>query len=339
VWNLLGLGGDHAAHGPTPKPALPDRQLEEARDLTEVRRQVRKLWGNSAVRQAAEATLADPFALVRDFEPVLHALTNPRGYYGWRETLVAAWVLGNARLTDVQRRLAVRTLSDVAEHGMRFTVVGGLAQSTKRAALIGLSAVLTFALSRVTSAPVILHDHTGSVRVREAAVRALGSMAAVEALEVVSGALFDSLPGAIIDEGRVGKAAMKAMLGTLPYISAEWYGHISPRTMHNLIRALKHPDDTLVLEVVRALGRAGDGSAAKRVAMLAESSQSEEIKEAAAEALPALLERERKEHLAGSLLRPVDGQHSEKHDLLRPAHDCRTGDTSQLLRAAEDRKL
>ena len=84
---------------------------------------------------------------------------------------------------------------------------------------------------------------------------------------------------------------------------------------------------------LEALGKIGDGRAVYTVERLAARGKSSAIRQAAAQILPILQERQRAENAPGVLLRAANRPGSDVNNLLRPAEEAAPTDPQQLLRA------
>src|SRR5579871_5772358 len=101
----------------------------------------------------------------------------------------------------------------------------------------------------------------------------------------------------------------------------------------NACRLLGHPDDDLVLAVLDALSKVGDGRAVTSVERVAAHGRTAPLREAAQRVLPILQERRQRERDAARLLRAADAPHMPDDVLLRPAQSTGRIDPELLLNA------
>ncbi len=127
--------------------------------------------------------------------------------------------------------------------------------------------------------------------------------------------------------------AIRALRQALPVLQSEHYGLLNLQAIPNLCRLLYQPDESLVLEVIEALGKIGDGSALHPVKWVAERGRTQQIREAAQAILPILEERHRQEQDPQILLRPTAG-FSTPDTLLRAAQAKPETGSEHLLRVS-----
>lgn len=128
------------------------------------------------------------------------------------------------------------------------------------------------------------------------------------------------------------RPALQALREILPSITADWYGKLPGGSGAALTALAESKEEELALAALNALEQAGGGDAAAAVARLAQSAESEHVRERAAAVLPVLLARKEQEGAASSLLRPSAAVSSDH--LLKPAYGG-TSEDSHLLRAAQ----
>ncbi len=132
-------------------------------------------------------------------------------------------------------------------------------------------------------------------------------------------------------------ATHPALEKLLPLIQPGHYPDVSKDLTPALTRLLTEAEGNLVLELLKALQRAGNGSAVEPIERLLISSRYNEnsaIREAMDHALVVLRDRREKEQNAERLLRPSD---APGENLLRPAGAVTTPD-DELLRPIQEVK-
>lgn len=178
--------------------------------------------------------------------------------------------------------------------------------------------------------------------VRATAVTALGRLRVPERVGVLAQALVDG-------NGRVRDAAEVALHAVLPLLTVEHYGRLPADAVPGLCKALGHlyhimpvsgsaegaRREHLLVLLVEALGRVGDGRAVPLMEWLAVESVLPRVQSAAAAVLPVLREREREESDRGALLRAVSTPVAAPQELLRSVTACAEGDPRQLLRPGQ----
>jgi len=305
-------------------PSEPTRQ-----EIEEILALLDRLPARNPTRQIAFALLKRKFRPPGTIRPLLEPLTDP-SVRRWREREVAAWVLGRALLAPAQAETAARTLADVLEDALppdTRRVWRGFARWLLLALLLSLPTALLFGSRMGVEPPLLVMvaffvlalivlsallvipapllarslavEDQGLNRVRAAAATALGRMGAAGCAGTLAGALFDHSP-------RVRDAAKAALYTTLPVLTPDHYGALDSQAVPNLCRALNHAEERLVLAVLEALEKMGDGRALPHVARLAAGTRTSRIQQAAARALPVLQERRRQEQAPGMLLRPAE---------------------------------
>ncbi|MCS6775213.1 MAG: hypothetical protein RMJ43_07950 [Chloroherpetonaceae bacterium] len=178
--------------------------------------------------------------------------------------------------------------------------------------------------------------------VRATAVTALGRLRVPERVGVLAHALADG-------NGRVRDAAEAALYAVLPLLTTEHYGRLPADTVPGLCKALGHlyhitpfagsvegtRREQLLVLLIEALGKVGDGRAAPLMEWLAGESMLPRVQSAAVAVLPVLRERQRQESDRDALLRAVSAPVATSQELLRPVTGCTGGDPQQLLRPGQ----
>ncbi len=292
----------------------------------------------------------------------------------WREREAAAWALGNAPLTPEQSAKAVVALASaailakddegwpggVSIHFVRLATAAATMSAALTISQIGKipslqDAAAFFAFGLVISAffaviavlPVSYVIETDRLRaVRAAAVRALGRFGASSSLPIVVRAVAErgtrvrtaaldvlprildgieettSTPGFLESESGASAAARATAAGILRSCAEGLYA---------LLYSGREP---LVISILRALGRVGDGSAVQPVERLVKRGRTEAVRRLAEEVLPVLQERLRAEQAPHVLLRAAEAPASDPGELLRPASAQAEVDPGTLLRPA-----
>lgn len=343
------------------------QSAEEAKtsEAKEIERLIERLSPNDPRRLGALAVLEGD-GPPANIEALLEALHQPWSY-GWRERAVAAWTLGKTQIPPEQRSGAVKALCDVlndrqVSSHFRFQqssrramytsmLVGGgigvltvlLAVITHRGAEtpLDLSLLLGSCMLGVTAAffgtwflmpivwPVLVwQNNYRAALTRVSAADALGELAEPQAVGALAEAAQNLRP-------RIRRAALRALQRVLPTLTPEHYGTLDAQAVPHLCGLLTFADESVAVEVVEALGRAGDGRAVRQVSEVARVGRSARLREAAARALPILEERLRQENAPKILLRPAGAPASPADQLLRPARHTSETEPQQLLRASQ----
>jgi hypothetical protein len=265
----------------------------------------------------------------------------------WNEQRIAVWALGRAVQTKEQQAQSVQTLQHIVVRRswasssllvwLWFVLppvviamglfYGDLSFSSELFGLwfgmmAGLSPLLYFGLS-----PSRLAYH----RLRAMAVMALGQLPESSAVATLAAAVydFDTLPG----PAGVQKAAAQALPPVLATLTTKDYDLLPAGTIPALCRLLKHRDERLVLNVLKALAKVGDGSTLAAVEKLTIKGRTEPVRNAAQELVPLLRQRHEQENAPTSLLRASQLPEEESATLLRPPASSSETNPDQLLRA------
>ena len=206
------------------------------------------------------------------------------------------------------------------------------------AAVIGGLFLSTFALPFALPLCLIL-DSARTNFVRATAVTALGRLGVPEQVGALADALVDN-------NRRVREAAEPALQAVLPLLTTAHYGQLSAGTVPGLCRALNHvfnitpfsgsPEakrrEDLLLLLIEALGKVGDGSTVMLMEFLAKQTELPRVQNAAASVLPILLERKKQENARDMLLRASSLPVTPSAELLRPLATSAETKPQQLLR-------
>jgi hypothetical protein len=327
---------------------------------------IRKLPRDSPLRELIEDSLRLHRPTAQDFTRLLSAL-QPQCRWGgraaflwtfeWPEPLVAAWALGQAKLSPEQEAAAATALCEAVEA----CPVRSMESAARRAGVcFGLIAALTLALfgwlffsnslqqrdalflfllclmaALLTYAPFILawtcyEERQRSFLLRETAIAGLERLRAAESVGTLAWAALDP-------NQRIRKAAHRALHQTLPGLTAAHYGHLPSETIPRLCRLLDRLSlraggftETLTLQLLTALEMAGDGRAVRSVQRLAEKGAGARQQEAR-RILPLLRERLERENDQGMLLR-IAAPPAGPDSLLRPTSGTETTPPEELLR-------
>lgn len=330
-------------------PRLTAEEMKTAYTLIE---RVRR-W--SKVREIAEKLLDNPGQPLPSLQPLIQALIRPNRAH-WRERQLATWVLGRANLNPEQRTFAAETLTQVLERRLERDTSDKVRRAVFRG--IGLSFLLTlFIKSGDYSDPAevilmqslsflvplallwqLVREESDSQRIRATAATSLGYLQDPIALDALTAALFETRSLRLSSPRPLREAAAAALPSVLARLTPEHYGQIRMETMSNLCRALNHPDDTLVIAVLNALGVVGDTQALSFVEKLAKgggrAGKDKRIQAAASEALTRIQARINARNARQELLRASSPQDTPPEMLLRPAAGSSLTDPLQLLRSA-----
>jgi hypothetical protein len=164
-------------------------------------------------------------------------------------------------------------------------------------------------------------------RLRVAAIRAAGKLQRSEMIGPVTTALGS------IHFHEVRAAAIEALPRLLSTLTPEHYGYFSLSAVPPLCRALSDTDDTVVLMVLEALEKIGDGQAVVPVERLVTRGRTSALRAAAARILPILQARQQNENAPHILLRAATAPFETPDSLLRPALNAPTTEPQELLRA------
>lgn len=334
-----------------------------------IKRLRRKLFRRSFLPQR-NAYLENPGPLSPyKFAAVLGRLCDPAPN-AWRERMLCAWLLGHAPLTSEQQREAARALGKVAQN-RHAPLAQQLFILLKTAALQNLlvAAVPTIWLTcqlfwdmplnrpavkfeilaftsilyltafvalfpLATALPTTLTVHR-TLRIRIAAILALARLRIPEAVSPLARATVNVNPN-------IRSAAEEGLRQCLPQITPDHYARLDADTVPALCRLLdvkkerlfaNHAHtEQLVLDVLAALGKIGDGSAARHVESVAEDGWTQAVRDAAREILPLLRERRQQENNPRLLLRGSAPPQTTGDQLLRPTSTPLIALPEQLLR-------
>lgn len=310
-----------------------------------LRQLLRRLPASHPIRQAAESFLAAPAAPLEptSFTLLFRALTNPEARH-WRERMIAAWALCRATLTPQQARNIANTLLDILNDQLPGDTREERQQGYYRWLWYGTLPALTFfvvmifvralpgeenllfgaamgtllvaaasALRAVIGMARLDLDDWRINRVRVAAVEGLGLLQMPETVGALAFALGDL-------NLRLRAAAEAALFDTLPRLTFDHYGSLDRQAVPNLCRVLSHPRQELVVRVLEALEKVGDGRALPFVQRLDDRPADTAFRELAARVLTTLQERKRLEDDRRMLLRGSTSPNAAPSLLLRSSH-------------------
>lgn len=337
-------------------PTSRNLTLEEERDVL---RLLRGLDRRHPVRRVAEQILKRESIRVEAILPLFKTLSKPIGLY-WREQEAAAWALGRAPLTLSQRRVAAEALLPILhpEWGLDirsrfqialgrlllislpltlwvYTLQGGNSDWYSPFMVLFISlAVCGCALPFVLPISSVIEDNRRE-RVRARAILALGHLRVPHGLDGIASALDEAFgPNLSLWKSRERRAAEAALPAILTTLTHEHYGRLARETVPNLCLAFPRANDSLILAILAALEKIGDGRAVKPVEKLAQSGRSETVRTAAENLLPLLRERQGQENAQTVLLRAAAAPETPANLLLRPAQSVHEGDPATLLRSS-----
>jgi hypothetical protein len=294
-------------------------------------------------------------------QPLIDALLDPSPDR-WRVRAVAAWALSRTALTPDQADGATASLMDVLEQARPERLRDRFARSLKRHLAVtfgggALATLLIFALFvehrygyggpsffeafwmltamiGVTAFPFetaasFLYDSSLDSRARAGAAVALGRLGQAECVGALSGALFDR-------SKRVRDAAAAALHQVLPLLEPRHFGLFGAQSIANLGRALNHADAQLVSKALGALAVVGTSHAIPFVRRAAQSGRTVRLRDAAADVLRVLEERQRTESVHATLLRATASPENPAAVLVRPSSGSASDLDELLLRAAPE---
>src|SRR5579871_5348605 len=304
---------------------------ERSIEFERIRRLLRRLRADYPVHTIAERLLSSDDRQLEDIQPLLAALENTSPSR-WRERLIAAWALRHACLDPQQQAEAspqlCRLLSGRSQASQRS--YAGILRTLIASAL--LSAVIcwkivspgyffgggdafwirwvTFLLAymvftlffAVHMSPLLIPlftsmDARHETQVRVMAASSLQRLRDPLSVGMLAVVLYDNNP-------RVAHAARQAFQAALRTLSTDHIGQLPPGTIYCLCRVLtRDKEDQLVLEVLKALGKVGDGSALPTVEWVAHNRKP--VAHMAERLIPVLQERRQRETTFMTLLRPT----------------------------------
>lgn len=344
---------------------------EALKQALQIKRMRRKLSRRSFL-PLMDAYWENPGPLdAEKFSAVLAALCNPAPH-SWREQMLCAWLLGHAPLTSEQQAEAARELGKVARNRyapkgeqfrapLRMAGMWSLPCSAVGAAAITLqvfipsiinkpmvvdiwvflfmSVVTFFALLIPVFGVLACLEGIANVhrlnRVRIAAILALARLQTPYAVGSLARATLNAIPA-------IRSVAEESLRVCLPQITSEHYARLDADTVPALCRLLNVKKERLfanhahteqlVLGVLEALGKIGDGSAVRPVESVAEDGWTDAVRNMARDILPILRERQQQENDPRLLLRGSTPPQTGSYQLLRPTSDTSHTPPEQLLR-------
>jgi hypothetical protein len=131
------------------------------------------------------------------------------------------------------------------------------------------------------------------------------------------------------------RAALRGLRSILPQLKASDSEYVTDDGMNALLALLsRNPETGVQLAVLRALEQVGDNRAMSIVGMLADTGDTQDVREAASSCLKFLRARTEQYRLRQTLLRPTEHPVAADQTLLRPAGSAETP-ADQLLRPTE----
>ncbi len=290
------------------------------------------------------------------FSAALTALCNPAPS-AWRERMYCAWLLGHAPLTPAQQLEATRALGSevqfryvsrydrfrahlrrveyqtlplavisalwitlpIIRHGTHHHTTLDLSTSVFMVAGMFLALYVSLFPSVFLLSALLNMRRVNSVRV--AAILALARLRAPEAIGPLSRAALDVSHG-------IRVVAEESLRQCLPQITPDHYGRLDADTVPALCKLLDVKKERLfaghlhteqlVLDVLDALGKIGDGSAVRHVESVAEDGWTSSARDAARQILPLLRQRQQQENELRLLLRGSTPPPTSPDQLLRP---------------------
>ncbi len=317
----------------------------------------------SSVRGFAEKTARGETPY--DIAPLLAAL-HSESYVPWREQIVAAQLLGELPLNPLEKQRAAEVLSViVADSRSRPNPHGRNRRWLERSFLLSIMATAGIGAAYLPSepnmngsdivvcllfcllcfAPIVwpfseVTEDIRFCRLRAAAIRTLGRLRIPQLVGLPARALLDA--GGIrkrIGSRQVRQAVTETLPDMLAMLTTDHYGRLDGQVVPDLCRALELADEKLILALLGALEKAGDGRAVKSVEELANDSftrmlrASPAVRAEAGRILPTLLARREQENAAKMLLRASGPAAASPNVLLRPAVNNETVDHQALLRS------
>lgn len=339
---------------------MPEELLSrEAFEVQELYRLAKRLRAGNPIRQIALQCLHNEPLTDEDVGQLLKAIIYPTGFRREEQEL-AVTLLGYLTLNDQERRRAWKFLHrTLTAKGWDDFFPLYLTRTGVASALTALLAVLDFhtgleqwifdfpetflSHGLVWALPMLLIssalDDRPLNRLRAIALRTCARQGWIEALRATTGALFD---GAGLKQTlgcqEVREAAEESLPLLLAALGQEHYGKVSAETMACLCKALYHENDALVMHILEALEKAGDGQAVAPVERMVKRGRTPELRAAAERILPILQERQQQENAPKMLLRASSAPAETPDVLLRPAMHTEETEPETLLRASAEAK-
>ncbi len=344
-------------------------KMEPQHQQNTIQRLIKRLRRNNPVRRIAERLLRGDWQVGfpdQSFQTLLNSLTNQKDYL-WKERAVAAWALRQAALDPQQKQVAANVLHKIvmtvreSEDSGRFKrtylprallftalltpplIVPMFLQSRNPPVYsdldifalivcIPLSICFAFLPALLMATPMaLLSVDSGYNRVRAEAVRTLSALGLAQSAASLSvAACVPYTAGA----RQVRQAAKTALPAVLSQLTPEDFGQQDSEMIPYLCHLLSRSEEPLVLAILEALGKVGDGRAVLPVQRLAVKGRTERIRAAAASILPVLEQRQKQENDPQVLLRAASQDAAASNVLLRPASSTPATEPQQLLRAS-----
>jgi hypothetical protein len=337
---------EEPANAPAPATDVaPSALAPTETELRAVRRSLRFLRRDNPARRLAECALAGEPPESDLVEAVLERLDRfrPAQYV---EPQLSAWAIGVSELTTQQERSAIGRLDAVVAGGWAaqsrdLAVTAAVFLVSYIGVLWGCAAIfhqlgsfgnsltaLSAALLTCGGATALLTDRSFRKRTRVAAMTALARLKSVEGLPALATALRD--PTSAVEVQMAAARAVRMLLPRLSEQDTEW---LDAGTLRRLVTALRSTNEPLVLAIIDAFGKVGDGRVLREVERAVLQGRTQRVRDAANAILPVLRERHRQAQDAARLLRPASAP--EDNTLLRPASGPPEADPAVLLRPGD----
>jgi HEAT repeat protein len=320
-----------------------DYASSEATDIVPL---VRALPPHDRVRQLAVAAVKTGVWPTQEDTKLLVAALNNSSLLRWRRRAVAAYLLSLMTLDEEHREIAARALCRVVDDRTPVNLAGDAFLRTGEIAvvaflvatvigalgggMVGVMKALAWGapfIGSISAFALIPSFIASELAHREAitlhSAWALASLKSPHSMGTLARAASDS-------NFRVRNIAILTIARICRTITADHYDQLSSEITPGLCRLLSHADDKLVMVVLEALNKVGDGRAVQPVATVARRGVTGGVRSYAAYLLPILEERKRHENDPIRLLRPASA--SPAQQLLRPASQGGPANSAYLLR-------
>jgi len=175
-------------------------------------------------------------------------------------------------------------------------------------------------------ARVMYRDINRRARTRQI-IEILGKLGDPSSLGVVADAM---------QQEELRNSAAPAFVAIAANLRPEHYGTLPSQTVPSLCNAMPYAFKMPVFEILHALEVIGDGRAIEPVQNLINNTPTQQIKLAAVELLPILLERDRQTQAATQLLRAASAPPAGNEELLRAVSTMPEVSADLLLRATSE---
>jgi hypothetical protein len=302
-------------------------------DSGDILKVIRRINEGHPLRQLADLVLRDPRAFIANPQPVLRAFSHK---HSTRRRVVASWLIVHANWSDSQRHSLSEMLSGSVERAIAPTKLGYTTKMQVSAVIAGCSIVYSLCLG---ANPLLLlpagigvfwllsllpvgADRNTIEQLCPPVIGALGNLGQPASLPTIADAYMHD-PLRIVAAAAVAKVTAR--------LRPEDYGTLPSRTVPALCRILPKADSQTALVILRALTIIGDERAIRAVGSLAGTTQSREIREAAANVLAILQQRAAESQASSVLLRSSSASADEKRALLRAATLGACADPPELM--------